>query len=196
MRIQRIALIAVPAGRADKLSFARTLLLVIVREMQASAAEYGAALAGCRRTDAQVSPVAFCFQNALFTVLFPPCIFHENPIEILCWPWPVGLRVCRQRLSTEAAPIINFWSLEIYHKGHRLHPKNPYINNLLNIKAEHVQTAFASELKSPRQRFFARLRAAQASTSTRVSLETLAACGRSSCCLCPYAGFYPAHPRF
>ncbi|WP_438830497.1 hypothetical protein [Hymenobacter lapidarius] len=54
-------------------------------------------------------------------------------------------------MVTEVAPLKKLWPAESYHRGYyRLHPENPYINNVSAAKVEHVQKAFASELKSPR----------------------------------------------
>ena len=55
------------------------------------------------------------------------------------------------KIVTEVAPLKKFWPAESYHQGYyRLHPENPYINNVSAAKVEHVQKAFANELKNPR----------------------------------------------
>ena len=55
------------------------------------------------------------------------------------------------KIVTEIVPFKKFWPAEDYHQGYyRLHPENPYINNVSAAKVEHVQKAFAKELKSPR----------------------------------------------
>ena len=55
------------------------------------------------------------------------------------------------KIVTEIVPLKKFWPAEDYHQGYyRLHPENPYISNVSAAKVEHVQKAFAKELKSPR----------------------------------------------
>ena len=47
-------------------------------------------------------------------------------------------------------PLQKFWPAEDYHQGYyRLHPENPYITNVSAHKVEHVQQAFAKDLKNP-----------------------------------------------
>ncbi|MBF9236333.1 peptide-methionine (S)-S-oxide reductase MsrA [Hymenobacter sp. BT683] len=54
------------------------------------------------------------------------------------------------KIVTEVVPFKKFWPAEDYHQGYyRLHPENPYISNVSARKVEHVQKAFAKDLKSP-----------------------------------------------
>jgi peptide-methionine (S)-S-oxide reductase len=54
------------------------------------------------------------------------------------------------KIVTQVLPFQRFWPAEDYHQGYyRLHPENPYITNVSARKVEHVQHAFAKDLKSP-----------------------------------------------
>ena len=54
------------------------------------------------------------------------------------------------KIVTQVLPLQKFWPAEDYHQGYyRLHPENPYITNVSARKVEHVQHAFAKDLKSP-----------------------------------------------
>ena len=56
----------------------------------------------------------------------------------------------RSKVVTQVAPFKKFWPAEAYHQGYyRLHPENPYIANVSQPKVEHVQQAFAKDLKNP-----------------------------------------------
>lgn len=53
-------------------------------------------------------------------------------------------------IVTQVVPFQKFWPAEAYHQGYyRLHPENPYIANVSARKVEHVQRAFAKDLKNP-----------------------------------------------
>ena len=55
------------------------------------------------------------------------------------------------KVVTQVVPFQKFWPAEAYHQGYyRLHPENPYIGHVSAAKVEHVQKAFASDLKSPK----------------------------------------------
>ena len=54
------------------------------------------------------------------------------------------------KIVTQVVPMQKFWPAEDYHQGYyRLHPENPYITNVSARKVEHVQRAFAKDLKNP-----------------------------------------------
>ena len=54
------------------------------------------------------------------------------------------------KVVTQVLPFQKFWPAEDYHQGYyRLHPENPYITNVSARKVEHVQRAFAKDLKNP-----------------------------------------------
>jgi len=54
------------------------------------------------------------------------------------------------KIVTQVLPFQKFWPAEGYHQGYyRLHPENPYITNVSAHKVEHVQQAFAKDLKNP-----------------------------------------------
>ena len=54
------------------------------------------------------------------------------------------------KIVTQVLPFQKFWPAEDYHQGYyRLHPENPYITNVSARKVEHVQHAFAKDLKNP-----------------------------------------------
>ena len=54
------------------------------------------------------------------------------------------------KIVTQVLPFQKFWPAEDYHQGYyRLHPENPYITNVSARKVEHVQRAFAKDLKNP-----------------------------------------------
>ena len=54
------------------------------------------------------------------------------------------------KIVTQVLPFQKFWPAEDYHQGYyRLHPENPYIANVSARKVDHVQRAFAKDLKNP-----------------------------------------------
>ena len=54
------------------------------------------------------------------------------------------------KVVTQLLPFQKFWPAEDYHQGYyRLHPENPYIAHVSAAKVEHVQRAFAKDLKAP-----------------------------------------------